>query len=134
MTLAELWIGGYFDPTYFDSNYFECGTQINIRIYDIIEKQLTRTIIHELAGSDRDYVQTLGKKWRKFTIKAWIIAQGGDTRTAIRTALRSGINGYATFSSEGIPSLTVFISDIAFTEKGERPLEYDTEIECIEIS
>ena len=130
MTLAQLYIGGYFDPNYFDENYFECGTQINLRIYGIMEKQLTRTIIHELLGVDRDYVQTLGKKYRRFTIKGWLVGSG---RASIRTSLRAGINDVATFTSEGIPSLTVFIENINFRERGIRPLEYDTEIDCIEV-
>ena len=130
MTLAQLWITGSFDPTYFDSTYFDCGTQVNIRIYDIVEKGVTRSIVHELmTGSD--YVQSLGIKSRIFTIRGLLI---GVNRVSDRATLRAGVNDIGTFVSEGVPSLTVFIREVNFRERGEKPLEYDVEIGCVEVN
>ena len=107
------------------------GIPITLRFSNIEERFTTKTTVLDIPGKDADMLQSMGKKYRIFSVKGLYIGSG---RATDRETLRELLNTNATFSSEGIPSMSVFIKELQWRERGSRPLEYDVEMDLVEIT
>jgi len=99
----------------------------------VIERKTNRTVIHDLPGANKDIIQDLGTKCRKFTIIGTALSNPSIT------FLRSlpGTTGSIQFSNdkgfEIIPLTQVFYISVNFSDESGKPFERGFTLQAVEI-
>lgn len=105
------------------------GNNLTLRFIDISEDLNTKSVISELPERNHDIVQSMGKNYRIFRVSGLYI---GSDRATDRATLRNALNCTGSFTSEGVPTTTIYIQELRWRERGSRPLEYEIDAILIE--
>jgi len=107
----------------------------NLVINEIKETKVTRNVILDVPAADRDIVQSMGNKNRRYAIDGWAIQTGSNNlplQTA-RTDLQNLVGRTGSISSDIISQLQVLFLNVDIDDKGGRPLEFKFKIDAVEV-
>jgi hypothetical protein len=102
-------------------------------INDITESLQIRLAIHDLPGAQKDLLQTLGAKNKKFTIKGTIFS------TYALYWIDNVVNqtGSLTYQTDNgvlfVPTVTLYFYNYRMQDRANRPMERDFELEAIQV-
>jgi len=107
----------------------------NLVVNEIKEVKVNRFVILDIPATDKDVVQSMGNKNRRYTIDGWAI-QTGSNNLPLQTArndLQYLVGRTGSVSSDIISQLQVLFLDVDIDDKGGRPLEFKFKIDAVEV-
>jgi len=107
----------------------------NLVINEIKETKVTRNVILDVPAADRDIVQSMGNKNRRYTIDGWAI-QTGSNNLPLQTArndLQYLVGRTGSISSDIMTALQVQFLSLDIDDRGGRPLEFKFKLDAVEV-
>lgn len=107
----------------------------NLVVNEIKEAKVNRYVILDVPSVNRDVVQSMGNKNRRFTLGGWAI-QTGSSNLPLQTArndLQYLVGRTGSISSNIISPLQVFFLNLDVDDKGGRPMEFKFTVEAVEV-
>ena len=107
----------------------------NLVVNDIKVTKVARAVILDIPTSNKDVIQSIGNKNRRFVLSGWAI-KSGSTDTPLIDALSNltaltGTTG--SISSNILSSTQVFFLNVETDDKGGRPMEFTFSIDAVEV-
>ena len=114
--------------------YNNAGSSIDhIVVNQVSEVKTSRTVIHDIPASDKDLIQLLGTKNKRYSLKGFAINTGSVDLSTVRTNLHQLVGTTGSIESDIITQTHVFYSSLEINDKGSRPMEFGFSMDVVEV-
>lgn len=107
----------------------------NLVVNEIKEVKVNRFVILDIPATDKDVVQSMGNKNRRYAIDGWAI-QTGSNNLPLQTArndLQYLVGRTGSISSDIMTALQVQFLSLDIDDRGGRPLEFKFKLDAVEV-
>jgi hypothetical protein len=107
----------------------------NLVVNDIKVTKVTRAVILDIPTANKDVLQVIGNKNRRFVLSGWAIQSGSSSQPLIdaQSNLEALMGNTGSISSNILPVTQVLFLNVEVGDKGGRPLEFTFSIDAVEV-